>query len=167
MSSAPVGREEDVRPLELVRLVARESQAERDPAVVLEIAQDSRRSALGNEECDRLPIGVHDGADHPGVGGAEVRVPRPDLHERRTVQELDDPVGDHANIRSGGGALHFVKGIDVGAIDDARSFLTLVEPPEACQAHDVTLKGQHLGVAGQVEPRGEGLRERPAGPGRS
>src|SRR5207245_2541179 len=56
---------------------------------------------------------------------------------------------------------------DVGAIDDARSFLTLVEPPEACQAHDVTLKGQHLGVAGQVEPRGEGLRERPAGPGRS
>src|SRR5947209_18316658 len=38
------GSRRDVRPLELVRLVARESQAERDPAVGLEIAQDSRRS---------------------------------------------------------------------------------------------------------------------------
>src|SRR5881396_2350743 len=67
------GARGDVCPLELVRLVARERHAERDPAVVLEIAQDSRRSALVNEECDRLPIGVHDGADRPGVGGAGLR----------------------------------------------------------------------------------------------
>ncbi len=121
--------------------MARESQAERDPAVVLEIAQDSRRSALGNEERDRLTVGVDKGADHPGVGGTELRVSRPDLHERRTVQELDDPIGDHANIRSGGGTLHFIDEVNIRPIGHARSCPTLVEPPETCQGRGATVLG--------------------------
>src|SRR5262245_33880311 len=91
----------EVRPLHLVSLVAHETEGQGDLAVVPEVLQDLRRSTLGNEERKRLAVVVHHGADHDGVGGAELGVPRPYHHDRGTVEDLDDSFGNHAGGWSG------------------------------------------------------------------
>ena len=90
------GTRRDVRPLELVRLVAGKRDAERDPTVLPQVAQDPLGAGRRDEDGHRLAVVVDHRADGVRVCGPKGLVTAPDLYERRAVQDLDHSIGNHA-----------------------------------------------------------------------